>query len=234
MVALSDDETELLAHHAHNAEDRIRRVADALGEAERAAKSLPRSNVLIFDPILGAIERYRIARACMQLAETTDEEAETLHREAMAPFSGDEPPVVLSSKGAAEALRLVLSWKDVDRSTPTSCACDRLPRREGMIMAQKHQTCTKAEAAAKVDQLLVELRDALAACGLGPLRAIVDSDGNCVVHQPSGRPMSKTQRVWGVPVQMLRDVYGPFMPPRDIIVDSVPSIKALHRQEGSR
>ncbi|WP_279483954.1 hypothetical protein [Aureimonas sp. SK2] len=101
-------------------------------------------------------------------------------------------------------------------------------------MAQMHQTGSTAAAANKVDRLLVELRDALAACNQGPLRAIVDSDGNCVVQQPSGRPMSKTQRIWGVPVQMLRDVYGPFMPPRDIVVDSVPSIQALVRQEGSR
>ncbi len=114
VVALSPDETEILTHHAHRAEDSIRRVAEALGEAGRAAKSLPRSSVIVFDPVLGAIERYRIARSVMQLTETTDEDAEALHREAMAPFSGDEPPAVLSSKGAAEALRLVLSWRDID------------------------------------------------------------------------------------------------------------------------
>ncbi|RIX97174.1 hypothetical protein D3218_19125 [Aureimonas flava] len=114
VVALSEDETELLTHHAHRAEDSIRRVAGALGEAGRAAKSLPQPNIIIFDPIVGAIERYRIARSCMMLPDTSDEDAETLHREAMQPFSGDEPPIVLSSKGAIEALNLVMSWKDLD------------------------------------------------------------------------------------------------------------------------
>lgn len=60
-----------------------------------------------------------------------------------------------------------------------------------------------------VNRLMVELRDALAACHQGPLRATIDSDGHAVVQSLQGIPWVKGARIVGVPMLMVRDVCGP-------------------------
>lgn len=115
-VVLSDTECEILTHHAHSAEAASRRVSNAIHTAAATAKGLPTTTASIatFDPILGQIERYKRLRGMMEGDNVSDQEAADLHAEGISPFSQDTPPVVRSIRGAAEAIRLVLSFDDVD------------------------------------------------------------------------------------------------------------------------
>lgn len=65
----------------------------------------------------------------------------------------------------------------------------------------------------RVEALMAELQNALAACNCGPLRAIIDSDGRGMVHALHGTPVSRKRFTTGVPVQMLRDMVGPHRNP---------------------
>lgn len=72
----------------------------------------------------------------------------------------------------------------------------------------------------KVGHLMDKLRQALAACGEGPLRAMIDSDGQSVVLPLAGRPMVGGQRLVGVPARMIRVDDDPFGPVEPIKISS--------------
>ena len=80
---------------------------------------------------------------------------------------------------------------------------------------------SKKQAAARlrVDHLMEKLRQALAACDQGPLRAVVDSDGHAIVQALEGRPLVAGNRIVGVPPYMARTTMGPERRPRDIAVE---------------
>lgn len=75
---------------------------------------------------------------------------------------------------------------------------------------------TEETAPQKVGRLISELREALAACDQGPLRATIDSDGNAIVQPLAGLPLFRGERIVGVSTLMFRTIYGPERQPRDI------------------
>ncbi len=77
-----------------------------------------------------------------------------------------------------------------------------------------------SHAAAKVDRLIAELRDALAECGQGPLRATIDSDGHGTVQSLVGRPLIDGRRIVGLAPLMSRTLVGPELQPRDIHISA--------------
>lgn len=71
-----------------------------------------------------------------------------------------------------------------------------------------------------VERLVNELRGALAACGVGPLRAIVDGDGPAVIQDLIGSPMVNGHRLGGIHLLMTRTTVGPQLPLRPIPVEA--------------
>ncbi|WAJ30607.1 hypothetical protein [Jiella sp. R10] len=58
--------------------------------------------------------------------------------------------------------------------------------------------------AAQVEQMLAELQATLVACDVGPLRAMIDSDGSITVFSVAGEPFVAGHRLVGLPAVMVR------------------------------